>query len=103
MWDFVTEFEGVWWKAQSLRRIDSSNVTSNLKLTDRRWRDSLSRRKKLINNTTIPQYQIEAIARCILPDILAFYDSEEGQRAFAAWQARKLTKVSAKGQISKRL
>lgn len=35
MWDFVTEFEGVWWKAQSLRRIDSSNVTSNLKLTDR--------------------------------------------------------------------
>lgn len=35
MWDFVMEFEGVWWKAQSLRRIDSSNVTSNLKLTDR--------------------------------------------------------------------
>lgn len=35
MWDFVTEFEGAWWKAQSLRRIDSSNVTSNLKLTDR--------------------------------------------------------------------
>ena len=35
MWDFVAEFEGVWWKAQSLRRIDSSNVTSNLKLTDR--------------------------------------------------------------------
>ena len=35
MWDFVTEFEGVWWKAQSLRRIDRSNVTSNLKLTDR--------------------------------------------------------------------
>lgn len=35
MWDFITEFEEVWWKAQSLRRIDSSNVTSNLKLTDR--------------------------------------------------------------------
>lgn len=35
MWKFVTEFERVWWKAQSLRRIDSSNVTSNLKLTDR--------------------------------------------------------------------
>lgn len=35
MWDFVTEFEGVWWKVQSLQRIDSSNVTSNLKLTDR--------------------------------------------------------------------
>ena len=35
MWDFVTEFEGVWWKAQSLRRIDSINMSSNLKLTDR--------------------------------------------------------------------
>lgn len=35
MWNFVAEFEGVWLKAQSLRRIDSSNVTSNLKLTDR--------------------------------------------------------------------
>ena len=46
----------------------------------------MGRRKKLINNTTIPQYQIEAIARCILPDILAFYKSEEGQREFADWK-----------------
>jgi hypothetical protein len=50
----------------------------------------LSRRKKLINNTTIPQHQIEAIARCILPDILAFYESEEGQREFAEWQKQRL-------------
>jgi hypothetical protein len=49
----------------------------------------LGRRKKLINNTTIPQHQIEAIARCILPDILAFYESEEGQREFADWQVQK--------------
>ncbi len=46
----------------------------------------MSRRKKLINNTTIPQHQIEAIARCILPDILAFYESEEGQMEFAEWK-----------------
>ena len=38
----------------------------------------MSRRKKFINNTDIPQYQIEAIARCIMPDILTFYESEEG-------------------------
>ena len=31
----------------------------------------------------MPQHQIEAIARCILPDILAFDESEEGQREFA--------------------
>ena len=40
-------------------------------------------RKKLTNNTGIPQHRIEAIARCILPDVLAFYESEEGQREFA--------------------
>ena len=32
---------------------------------------------------TIPQREIEIIARCIFPDILAFYESEEGQREFA--------------------
>lgn len=47
----------------------------------------------LINNTTIPQHQIEAIARCILPDILAFYDSEEGQKEFKLWttQGKEMT------------
>ena len=49
----------------------------------------LGKRKKLINNTNIPQYQIEAIARCILPDILAFYESEEGQREFSEWKKRR--------------
>ena len=48
----------------------------------------MSRRKKLINNTDIPQHQIEAIARCIMPDILALYESEEGQREFAEWKAQ---------------
>ena len=51
----------------------------------------MSRRKKLINNTDIPQHQIEEIARCLMPDILAFYESEEGQREFAEWKAQKNT------------
>ncbi len=53
----------------------------------------MGRRKKLINNTTIPQHQIEEIARCILPDILAFYDSEEGQKEFKLWttQGKEMT------------
>ena len=48
----------------------------------------MGRRKKTINNT-IPQHEIEAIAHCILPDIMAFYESEEGQREFAEWQVQK--------------
>ena len=54
-------------------------------------------RKKLTNNTDIPQHQIEAIARCILPDILAFYESEEGQREFSEWKKqREIEKQEAK-------
>ena len=49
----------------------------------------MGRRKKLINNTDIPQHQIETIARCIMPDILAFYESEEGQREFAEWKKQR--------------
>ena len=49
----------------------------------------MGRRKKLINNSDIPQHQIEAIARCIMPDILAFYESEEGQREFAEWRKQR--------------
>lgn len=49
----------------------------------------MSRRKKLVNNTDIPQHQIEAIARCLMPDILAFYENEEGQREFAEWKAQR--------------
>jgi len=57
----------------------------------------LGGRKKLTNNTDIPQHQIEAIARCILPDILAFYESEEGQREFSEWKKqRKIEKQEAK-------
>ena len=49
----------------------------------------MGRRKNLVNNSDIPQHQIEAIARCIMPDILAFYESEEGQREFAEWKKQR--------------
>ena len=46
-------------------------------------------RKKLINKTGVPQHVIERIARCLLPDIQAYYESEEGQREFAKWQKQQ--------------
>ena len=49
----------------------------------------MSRKKKLINNSGIPQHEIEHIARCILPNILAYYESEEGQREFRRWQVQR--------------
>ena len=47
----------------------------------------MSRKRKPINNSGIPQHIIESIARCILPDIIAYYKTEEGQRQFQEWKA----------------
>lgn len=30
----------------------------------------------------IPQHEIDALARCLLPDLIAFYESENGQKEF---------------------
>ena len=51
--------------------------------------NQLGRRKKPINNSDIPQHEIEHIDRCILSDILAYYESEEGQREFQDWLAQR--------------
>lgn len=52
----------------------------------------MSRQKKLINKTNYPQHAIEKFARCVYSDIVAFYQSEEGQREFAEWQAEQAAK-----------
>ena len=49
----------------------------------------MGRRKKLVNNTNIPQHKIEAIARCIMPDIRTLFESEDGQKEFAEWKRQR--------------
>lgn len=34
----------------------------------------------------VPKYELESLARTFLPDIIAFYESEEGQRKFQEWK-----------------
>ena len=46
----------------------------------------MGRRKKLINNTNIPQHTIESIARRLLPEIMVYYQSEVGHLEFAEWK-----------------
>ena len=48
-------------------------------------------RKKKVNDygTGIPYHEVEALARVLLPEIQAFFESEEGQREFAEWKAQK--------------
>ena len=52
----------------------------------------MGRKKKLVNNTDIPQYAIERFARCVFDDIREAYADEEIQKEFAAWQAEQAAK-----------
>ena len=48
-------------------------------------------RKKKVNDygTGIPYHEVEALVRVLLPEIQAFFESEEGQREFAEWKAQQ--------------
>ena len=47
----------------------------------------MSRKKK--NTTGIPDFEIDSLARALLPAIQAYFETEEGQREFALWQAER--------------
>lgn len=48
----------------------------------------MTRKKKLNDHGTgIPLHELEALARVLLPEIQAYFESEEGQREFAEWKA----------------
>ena len=39
--------------------------------------------------TVVPDFEIEALARCLLPKIQAYFESPEGQAAFEAWKKQQ--------------
>ena len=41
------------------------------------------------NEADISKSQLETFARCLLPEIIKFYESEEGRREFAEWKAKQ--------------
>lgn len=45
----------------------------------------------------IPDNLIEEIARCLLPDIVAYCESEEGKQEFAKWQILQQEQTSKAG------
>ena len=49
----------------------------------------MARRTRTINRSPYPQSAIEVIARSLWPDIQAYFESEEGQKEFAAWKTQQ--------------
>ena len=49
----------------------------------------MNKKKKSTNFSPYPDEAIERLARAFYPAILACWNSDEGQREFAAWQAEQ--------------
>ena len=49
----------------------------------------MNKKKKSTNTSPYPDEAIERLARAFYPAILACWNSEDGQREFAAWQAEQ--------------
>ena len=55
----------------------------------------MSRKRK--NNTGIPDFEINSLARALLPAIQKLFETEEGKREFEEWQAER-----QKSQLNKK-
>ena len=56
----------------------------------------MNKKKKSTNTSPYPDEVIDRLARAFYPAILACWNSEEGQREFAAWQAEQAHLASKK-------
>ena len=60
----------------------------------------LNKKKKPTNTSPCPDEVIDRLARAFYPAILACWNSEEGQREFAAWQAEQAHHAPSKEKQS---
>jgi len=52
----------------------------------------MARKKNNDYGTGIPKHEVEALARCLLPKIQVFFESEEGKREFEEWKRQQAEK-----------
>ena len=60
----------------------------------------MNKKKKSTNTFPYPDEVIDRLARAFYPAILACWNSEEGQREFAAWQAEQAHHTTSKEKQS---
>ena len=41
---------------------------------------------KIVLKSDFPESEIEALAHCLMPDILKYFNSDEGKKEFKAWK-----------------
>ena len=86
------------WRELVQKRNDQAKVAHILCSDDYKnanlWKRTLSYLREVLPIDrravfNIPDHEIEALARCFLPDIIAYFESEEGKAEFAAWKAEQ--------------
>ena len=60
----------------------------------------MNKKKKSTNTSPYPDEVIDRLAQAFYPAILACWNSEEGQREFAAWQAEQAHHTTSKEKQS---
>lgn len=74
--------KGIPLKKQNRRAVESVNATNE--------RNNLKQEKKAENSASaVPAHAIDCLARCLLPELQKYFESEDGQKAFAEWKAQK--------------
>ncbi len=51
------------------------------------------------SDANIPQHEIEALARCLLPEIQKFFESPEGQSEFEEWKGQRAKEIEKKRSV----
>ena len=49
----------------------------------------------------VPADAIEALARCLLPEIRSYFESDEGKTAFAEWKSQQDTEAQSEPAVVK--
>ena len=65
------------------------------------WRENVFRDTRGESHIPqIPEHIRKEIARCLLPDIIAYFESEQGQREFAEWKAQQEAEKKEKSEVA---
>ena len=80
-----------------------SDKSSGIQLEFRKQLSEISKRieellKDKHGECDIPDDLIKEIARCLVPDIIAFFETEEAKREFEAWKLEQEQKLANKAK-----
>ena len=95
--DFRMYIKKIWSRIAELLSDKSSGIQPEFR---RQLADIAKRIEELLKDThgecDIPDDLIKEIARCLAPNIVAFFETEEAKREFEEWKAEQEKKIAEK-------